>query len=215
MRRSAGRGPRGLAVAALALAAAALRAMPVSAAGELAAERSTFLSLAVGPAFNYESWSPDGASQGASYTGWAPALDVAVGRQVRRGLVLAGELQLAMIVNRTESYLGASYPLSDTLHFVDVLGPMVDYTPWSRPWLHVGGSAGLAAATDVDAHMGSTATHFGFALSVHAGYRRHLARAWSIGVMGRLTLYGFESDTPAPPASSVGFLPVLLLTFTR
>ncbi len=174
-----------------------------------------FLNLAVGPAFDHESWSPEGGSSGASYTGWGPALEVSVGRRVRPGLVLAGDLQLAMIVNRTESYLGGSYPLADTLHFVDTLGPLVDYTPWSRPWFHVGGSAGLAAATDVDTHMGSTATHLGFALSVHAGYRRHLARAWSIGVMGRLTLYGFDSDTPAPPASSVGLLPALLLTFTR
>jgi hypothetical protein len=199
----------------LSVAAAVLGGRQARADGDVPSEPHLFLRLAVGPAFNYESWSPEGGNSGASYTGWGPALEIAVGRQVRRGLVLAGELQLAMIVNRTESYLGGSYPLTDTLHFVDVLGPVVDYTPWSRPWLHVGGGAGLAAATEVDAHMGSTATHFGFALSVHAGYRRHLARAWSIGVMGRLTLYGIESDTPAPPASSVGFLPVLLLTFTR
>ncbi|HEY6476623.1 MAG TPA: hypothetical protein VI456_08560 [Polyangia bacterium] len=168
----------------------------------------------MGPAFDYESWSPEGGSPGASYTGWGPALEVAVGRQVRRGLVLAVDLQLAMVVNRKERYLGGSYPLTDTLHFVDALGPSVDYTPWS-PRFHLGGGAGLAAATDVDTHMGSTATHLGFALSVHAGYRWHLARAWAIGVMGRLTLYGFASDTPAPPASSIGLLPVVLLTFTR
>ena len=70
-------------------------------------------------------------------------------------------------------------------------------------------------ATEIDTNTGSTATHLGFALSVHAGYRWHLAGTWSIGVMGRLTLYGFVSDTPAPPASSVGLLPVLLLTFAR
>ncbi len=202
-------------VGALAIAAVVLSGPRAWADDEAPGEPRLVLGLAVGPAFDYESWSPEGRSPGASYTGWGPALEVAVGRQVRPGLVLAGELQLAMIVNRSESYLGASYPLTDTLHFVDTLGPLVDYTPWSRPWFHVGGGAGLAAATDVDAHMGSTATHLGFALSVHAGYRRHLARAWSIGVMGRLTLYGFGSDTPAPPASSVGLLPVLLLTFTR
>jgi hypothetical protein len=200
---------------ALGIAVVVLASQHAQAEGGAPDETRTFLRLSIGPAFDYESWSPDGGSPGASYTGWGPALDVAVGHQVRRGLVLAADLQLAMIVNRTESYRGASYPLTDTLHFVDTLGPIVDYTPWSRPWLHVGGGAGLAAATEVDTHMGSTATHLGFALSVHAGYRRHLARAWAIGVMGRLTFYGIESDTPAPPASSVGFLPVLLLTFTR
>jgi hypothetical protein len=215
MLRSSRRGPRGFTVAALALGAAALRAMPVSAAGDLAAERSTFLSLAVGPAFGYESFRPDGGSPGASYTGWGPALDVAVGRQVRPRLVLAADLQLAMIVNRTESYLGGSYPLTDTLHFLDSLSAISDYTPWRHPRLHFGGGAGVLVMTEVDTHMGSTATHLGFALSVHAGYRRPLARGWSIGVMGRLTFYGVDTDTPAPPASSVGFLPVLLLTFTR
>ena len=33
--------------------------------------------------------------------------------------------------------------------------------------------------------------------------------------MGRLTFYGFGSQTPASLASSIGLLPVLLLTFTR
>lgn len=202
-------------VVALALGAAASSARPGHAAGESPAERPLFLSLAVGPAFGYESRSFDGGSPGASYTGWAPALDLAVGRRVRRGLVIAGDLQLAMIVNRTESYLGGSYPLTDTLHFVDTLGALVDYTPWSHPRVHFGGGLGLMAATDVDTHMGSTDTNWGWSLSAHAGIRRRLARGWSIGVMGRLTLYRFTSDTPPPSATSLGLLPVLLVTFTR
>ena len=35
-----------------------------------------------------------------------------------------------MIVNRTESYLGGSYPLTDTLHFVDSWARIADYTLW-------------------------------------------------------------------------------------
>jgi hypothetical protein len=71
------------------------------------------------------------------------------------------------------------------------------------------------AATDVDRHMGSTDTNWGWSLSAHAGVRRHLARRWSIGVMGRLTFYRFGSDTPPPSSTSIGLLPVLLVTFTR
>ena len=200
---------------ALAIAAAALSGPQARAEGEATNEPRLYLRLAVGPAFNYESWSPSGGSPGASYTGWAPALDVAVGRRVRPRLVIAGDLQLATVVNRTESYLGGSYPLTDTLHFLDSLSAIADYTLWRHPRLHGGGGLGLLVTNDVDTHMGSAATNLGFALSVHAGYRRRLARAWSIGVMGRLTFYGFGSQTPPPSASSIGFLPVLLLTFTR
>jgi hypothetical protein len=202
-------------VATVVAACVGLGGRPARAEGDGSSEPRLFLRLAAGPAFNYESWSPDGGSPGASYTAWGPALDVAVGRRVRRGLVIAGDLQLAMLVNRTESYLGGSYPLTDTLHFVDTLGAVVDYTPWSRPRFHVGGSLGVMAATDVDTHMGSTKTSWGWSLSAHAGVRRHLARAWWVGIMARLTFYRFGSDTPPPSSTSVGLLPVLLLTFTR
>jgi hypothetical protein len=198
-----------------ALACAALFGGSAQAGGDPAGEPRLFFRLATGPAFNHESWSPDGGSPGASYTAWGPALDVAVGRRVRRGLVVAGDLQLAMLVNRTESYLGGSYPLTDTLHFVDTLSGLVEYTPWSLPRLHFGGGAGVMAATDVDSHMGSTKTSWGWSLSAHAGVDRRLPRGWSVGVMGRLTLYRFGSDTPPPSSTSIGLLPVLLVTFTR
>lgn len=206
---------RGIVVLTLSVVAALLVGQQARAEGEAPRKPHLFLRLAIGPAFNYESWSPEGSNTGASYAGWAPVLDVAIGWEVRPRLVLAGVLQLAPVVNRTENAFGGSYPLTDTLHLLDSLSAISDYTPWRHPRIHFGGGAGLMAVTEVDTHMGSTATHLGFALSVHAGYRRHLAGAWSVGVMGRLTLYGFGSDTPAPPASSVGLLPVLLLTFTR
>ena len=206
---------RPFAVSVFAIAAAILPGRNAGAAGDFGNEPRLYLSLATGPAFNYESWSPSGPSSTASYTGWAPVLDVAIGRRVKPRLVIAGDLQLASVVNRTESYRGSSYPLSSTLHFLDTLSAIADYTLWRHPRFHLGGGIGLLVATDVDTHMGGTATNLGFALSVHAGYRRPLARAWSIGVVGRLTLYGFRSDQPPPSASLVGFLPVLLLTFTR
>ncbi|HSS38772.1 MAG TPA: hypothetical protein VLT58_08385 [Polyangia bacterium] len=178
-------------------------------------EPRLFVRLAIGPAFDRETWTPSGPGPGASYTGWAPALNVAVGWRVRPRLVVAGDLLLSSIVNRTESYRGGSYALADTLHLLDTVSVFADYSLWRYPRLHVGGGPGLLVVTEVDTHMGSTATNVGFALSAYIGYRRHLARAWSIGVIGRLTAYAFGSDAPAPPASSIGLLPVLLLTFSR
>jgi hypothetical protein len=215
VRRSFAPALHALALLILSVVVTVLSGRQARAEGDTPGEPGLFLRLATGPAWNGESRSFSGGSSGASYTGWAPVLDVAVGRQVSPRLVLAVDLQLAPVVNRTESYLGGSYPLTETLHFLDSLCAISDYTPRRHPRLHLGGGAGVLVMTDVDTHMGSTATHLGFALSVHAGYRRHLARGWSIGVMGRLTVYGVDSDTPAPPASSVGFLPVLLLTFAR
>jgi hypothetical protein len=206
---------RRLGVATLAIAAALAAGSPARADDLAPTEPRLFLRLAAGPGFGYESWTPEGGSAGASSTGWAPVLDVAVGRRVRPRLVVAGELQLAAIVDRTESYRGGSYPLVDTLHFVDTLSAIADYTLWRYPRLHAGGGVGLMAMTAVDGHMGSTATSWGFALGAHAGYRRPLSHTWSIGVMGRVICYRFASDTPRPSATSTGVLPSLLLTFTR
>lgn len=202
-------------MATLAVAAALTATLSARAEGEAGSAPRLFLRVGTGPAFDYESWSPSGGSPGASYTGWAPALDVAVGRRLRPRLVIAGDLQLAAVINRTESYLGGSYTLSDTLHLLDSLSAIADYTLWRYPRVHLGGGIGLLVATTVDTHMGSAGTDLGFALSVHAGWERPLRRGWSIGVMGRLTLYGFGSETPPPASSSIGLLPVVLLTFAR
>jgi hypothetical protein len=188
------------------LAGALLSERQALAEGELPNEPRLFLLLATGPAFNYESWSPSGPNAGASYTGWAPVLEVAVGRRVRPRLVIAGDLQLAAVVNRTQSYLGGSYPLAGTLHFLDTLSAIADYTLWRHPRVHGGGGIGLLLMTDVDTQMGNTPTNLGLALSVHAGYQWRRARVWSIGVMGRLTFYRFGSDTP-PPVVLVGRVP--------
>lgn len=199
----------------LAALAVVLSGARAHAEGEAAGEPRLYLSLGAGPAFNYESRSFSGGSPGASYTGWAPVVDVTVGQRVRPRLVIAGELQLAAVVNRTESYLGGSIPLSDTLNFLNSLSGIADYTLWRYPRLHVGGGIGLLVTTIVDTEMGSTGTDLGFALSIHGGYRWPLRRLWSIGVTARLTFYGVGSQTPSPASSSVGLLPVLLLTFTR
>jgi hypothetical protein len=199
----------------LAFAAALIAMPPARAAGDAAVTPSLYLRLGAGPAFNYESRTFSGGSPGAGYTGWAPVVDVTVGRRVRPRLVIGGELQLAAVVNRTESYLGGSFPLTDTLHLLDSLSGIADYSLWRHPRIHAGGGIGLLVTTTVDTHMGSVGTDLGFALSIHAGYEWRLRRAWSIGVMGRLIFYGFGSETPPPASSSVGLLPVVLLTFIR
>ena len=75
---------------------------------------------------------PDGGAPGASYTGWGPALDV-LGRRIRPGLVIAGDLQLAAVVNRSRELprhlvraVGHAAPREH-------LSAIADYTPRARP----------------------------------------------------------------------------------
>jgi hypothetical protein len=181
-------------------------------------DRAPYLRLSLGPAFAYESWSPTGGAAGASYTGWGPALDVAIGRAVAPGLVVAGDLQVTGIVNRTESYLGTSYDLSETLHLLSTLGGLVVFTPRRRPLLRFGAGLGLLLATDVDTHMGGDQTSLGLAAFVEGGVERPLSGRWArwrIGGLARLTLYHFWTDAPPPDSTSTGLAPMLLVSFVR
>ena len=173
-----------------------------------------FLRVATGLAYLREGWSPSGGTADAVHTGWGPALEVAVGKFVRPRLVLAGSLQLTGIINRDETTLGATYPLDDTLHFVDTLSALVDFYPNPRRGLHFGGSLGLAAITELDTHMGGTQTSFGFAAALHAGTELFVSRRWSAGGMARLGFHRTGSDTPPPDATTTGLLASLLLAAT-
>ena len=173
-----------------------------------------FLRLATGPAFMRESWRPEGGGERATYTGWGPALEVAVGKSVARGLVVAGAAQLAGIINRTETFRGSSYDLASTIHFVDTVGALVDYYPDPRKGFHLGGALGLVAVSELDTHFGNLQTDWGGSASLHVGKETFISDRWSAGVMARVTFYWYGTGDPAPGASSKGFSPTLLLAFT-
>ena len=208
--------PAHLAVACVALAlSSGFGARPARAEPPPAPERRLFLRLGVGPAFSYESYRPQAPVPGGSYFGFGPALDVAVGWRILPGLVVGGALQSVGIFDRDERYLGRTYGLADTLHLVDTLGVLADYTFRAHPRLHVGATLGALALTDVDTDMGGAQTGWGLAMSVHAGLQRPLRGRWAIGVLARLTFYQVGSSTPPPESAVTGVLPALLLTFTR
>lgn len=202
---------------AAAFAAAALATFPagvVRADGASVGDR-LFLRLDAGPAFVYESWSPDGPNVGSSATGFGPAIGVTVGARVRSGLVVAGDLQLCGIINRSESYLGMSYDLVDTIHFVDTLGALVDWVPPKHPRLHLGVGVGLAAVTDLDTDLGGVQTAYGVAFPLQASYETAIAARWTAGVTLRITAYRVYADAPPPPSTSTGVLFTLVVSLTR
>jgi len=203
------RAPR--AVGACAAAALAALCAARARAAEAPPAAGLLLRLGVGPAFVYESWSPEGPNVGSTAYGFGPVVGVTLGAPVKPGLVVAGDLQLGGIINRTEIYLGTSYDLVDTLHFVDTLVALVDWIPPKHPRLHLGVGLGLAAVTN----MGGAQTAYGVALPVQAGYERPISPRWAAGVGLRITAYRVFADEPPPPATSTGALFTLLVSFTR
>ena len=203
-------------VPAVAVVASILAVAPAAGADDgTRVHQGRLLRVATGLSTLHESWHPSGGNTAdAVHTGWGPSLEVAVGKHVRPGLVLGGSLQLTGIVNRDETTLGITYPLDDTLHFVDTVAALVDYYPNPRRGLHAGGTLGIAAITELDTHMGGTQTSFGPAASLHAGYERFISRRWSAGGMARLAFHHYGTDRPAPGATSNGLLASLLLAFT-
>jgi hypothetical protein len=173
-----------------------------------------FLRLAAGFGYVHESWHASGGTADAVHRGWGPALEIAVGKHVRPGLVLGGSLQLTGIINRDETTRGVTFPLDDTVHFVDTVAALVDYYPNPRRGLHAGGTLGVAAITELDTHMGGTQTSLGPAASLHAGYERFVSKRWSAGGLARLAFHRYGTERPPPAATSNGLLASLLLAFT-
>jgi hypothetical protein len=210
------RAPSGIAAAFVAAALATVFALRARAdvPGPSGGDRP-LVRVEVGPAFVYEAWTPDGANAGSSAAGFGPSIGVTVGASVRPRLVVAGDLQLSGIINRTESYLGSSYELVDTIHFVDTLGALVDWIPPKHPRLHLGAGLGLAAVTDLDTDLGGVQTAYGVAVPVQAGYERQISARWTAGFTLRVTAYRVYADAPPPPSSSTGALFTLGVAFTR
>jgi hypothetical protein len=171
-----------------------------------------FLQLAAGPAYSRESWRA--GAESAVSSGWGPTLEVTLGRRRASGLAVAGNLRLAGIFNRNETFRGNTYDLSQTLHLVDVLAALVDYRSQRHWHPHFGGSLGLAAVSEIDTYDGHADTSWGFAAALHAGVEPIRRGRWSLGFAVRVSYYHYAANV-VPPATFNGLLPILLLTFAR
>lgn len=90
-------------------------------------------------------------------------------------------------------------------------GAALDYESWHPD----GGGLGVVAVTDVDTNLGANTTSWGWAVALHAGVERRVSARWAIGLLGRLTIYRFGTDTPPPSSTSTGVLPTLFVTLAR
>ena len=144
-----------------------------------------FLRLSLGTTYLRESWNPSGGTPGTVYSGWGPSLETSVGKSIRPGLVLGGRWQFATVVDPNESFAGATYVVTQTARFVDIVSFFVDHYPDPRRGFHWGGSIGAVAVTDLDAYFGTAANGWGAALAAHVGYERYFFEPLVGGRSGR------------------------------
>ncbi len=173
-----------------------------------------FLQLSLGAVYLHESWSPSVGGAGATYGGWGTSLETSVGRSVRPGLIVGGRWQFAAVVDPNESYLGATTAAGKTARFLDVVGAFVDYYPNPRRGLHVGGTVGLLAATNLDAEYHASETSWGPAISARVGYEVFFSSRWSVGALAQLSAYHYSTTESAVSSVSNGLLPTLAVAFT-
>jgi hypothetical protein len=175
-----------------------------------------FLHLAAGAAYVRESWRPDSASlASATGFGWGPALEVAVGMSSASGWAVGGSWQLSGIFNRREIYRGQTLELPSTLHLVDVFALLVDHAPRVRGFVHFGASLGFLVVSELDTYDGQTNSNWGLVSALHVGTDPFRAGRWSIGVLARLSVYRYGSESPPPAATIRAVLPTLLIAFSR
>jgi hypothetical protein len=201
-----------LSIAAAAVGFVAI-ARGVSRAEVPADDRRFFLRLSAGAAYLRESWSPAGSSPGAVFSGGGPSLELSLGRSVRPRLVVGGLWQLVGVSDPTESYLGTTYDSPGTARLLDVVAAFADYYPSPRRGFHVGGSAGLLAASNLDRAC-CLRTYWGAALSVRVGYDVFFSRRWSIGAFAELGAYRYSSSEANVSFASYGLLPTLALALS-
>jgi hypothetical protein len=176
--------------------------------------RRLFLRLALGTAYLHESWSPHSGRPDALYGGWGTALDASMGRIVRPGLIVGGRWQIVAVVDANETYRGSTTTAARTVRFLDTLAAFVDDFPDPRRGFHFGGSAGVLAASNLDASYGTVSTGWGAAISGHVGYETFFSNRWSIGALAALAAYRYGDSEAGVSSTSDGLLPTLELSFS-
>ena len=132
--------------------------------------RELFLRIGLEAVYLYESWTPSGATPGAAYEGWGTALDATVGVRIRPGLIVGGRWQVAGLVDLNEVFQGLTYVPTHQVRLMNTLGPFVEDFPLRWRGIHVGGGAGLLAASSLDWSYGALSTGWGGTLWLQAGY---------------------------------------------
>lgn len=173
------------------------------------------LSVAAGAAYVRESWNPNDGNAGALKTGWAPALDLSVGRVLSPNLVAGGILEATALFDPTESFAGNSYRLTDQADVVCLTGVFVEDPRLPRVPVRAGLALGAVTSLLYDHAQDQVQARLGIGVSPFLGYDRRLSGRWQIGVLARVAFYrNVAGDIPSS-ATAGGLVTSLMVAFTR
>jgi hypothetical protein len=188
------------------------RAAPDTAAGT--GGHKLTLRLATGVAYLHESWSPNDGNPGSVQHGWAPVLEVAVGRVLSPRLIVGGVWQIASVFSLTESFAGTDYHFQQVAKLSNLVGAYAEDPRLPHLPIRVGIAVGAVASSFLDTAQAATETTWALAVSPYVGYDHQLSKRWAVGAIARVNVYrSLFSDTPSS-ATTTGLLPSLLAAFT-
>jgi hypothetical protein len=180
---------------------------------ESPAPEGFFLRLSPGVVYLHESWTPASGSPGAVFSGAGASLELAVGKRVRPRLVVGGLWQFVAVSDPTESYLGATYVAAGTDRFRNVVAAFADWYPSARRGFHVGGGAGVVAASNLERHC-CVSTSWGGVVAVRVGYDVFVSRRWALGAVAQVEAYRYSAGEAGVSAASNGVLPTVAVAVT-
>jgi hypothetical protein len=182
-------------------------------AAQTAGGHKLTLRVSAGAAYLHESWTPHDGNPGSVQSGWAPALEVAVGRTLSPRLAIGGVWQSASVFSLAESFAGTDYHLMRVVKLWNLVGAYAEDPRLPRIPLRAGIALGFVASSFLDAAQEQIDTTYAVAASPYLGYDRRVWRRLSVGALARCTLYrSVFGDNPAS-ATTTGVVPSLMVTF--
>ncbi len=178
------------------------------------ADHQLTLRIAAGAAYLHESWSPNDGNAGSVQNGWAPALEVAVGRTLSPRLAIGGAWQVASVFWLTESFGGTDYHFMRVVKLWNLIGAYAEDPRLPRVPVRAGMALGLVASSFLDRAQAQSDTTYALAASPYLGYQRRVWRRWSLGVLARCTLYRSVLGETPESGRTTGIVPSLMVTFT-
>ena len=178
-------------------------------------EHKLSLSVATGAAYVRESWNPNDGNPGSVKTGWAPAVDISVGRVLSPNLIAGVILEATALFDPTESFAGNDYQLTDVADVVCLTGVFLEDRRLPRVPVRAGLAVGAVTSLLYDHAQDQVQTRLGVGFSPYVGYDRRVSGPWWIGLLARVAFYqNVAGDIPSS-ATARGLVTSLLLTFTR
>ncbi len=180
----------------------------------LAPEHKLSLRLAIGAAYVRESWSPNDGNPGSVRTGWAPVLEIAIGRVVAPDLIVGGILETAPLFDPTESFAGTTYDLTDAVELLTLAGAFIEDPQLPHVPVRAGIALGAVASLLFDQAQQQLQPRLGIGISPYLGYDRRVSGRWRMGLLGRMTFFRNVAGDMPSSATAGGLMTSLLLTFT-